>query len=265
MAKWIAKLSKVAVLASLATGCATHYTTPAGGVSLAGIDDGDLREYYARQPASAFPANVAVVRVQDDGYVSHTSRGYGSGRYSVVTTRDVESDADFEKLAGLPMVAGVAPVGRLLMPRSTSTLRDLRTPAAQLRADLLLVYSIDTVFEVDGTPLGPLSLISLGFLPNKEAHVTATVAGALVDVRTGFVYGTTEASATERQRGSMWSTDNAVDSARLDAEREAFGLFVGEFERLWKSVVEVHARTGPREPGLRPAPGVPYETTAGPP
>ena len=232
------------------TGCATNYVTPASGVSLAEIADDDLRAYYERQPASPFPANIAIVRVQDSGYVTNTGLGYGHGRYTIMTTRDIETDEAFEKIAQLPLVDGVAPIGRLLLSPNASTIKDLRAPAAKLRADLLLVYSVDTSFSVEGKSLGPLSAISLGFIRNKKAHVTATVAGVLVDVRTGFVYGTTEATATEEQRASIWSTEIAIDSSRLRAETAAFDCFVAEFQRLWKGVVDVHAATIPHATSL---------------
>lgn len=235
----------VAMLALCAgvSGCATNYFTPGSGVSFADIAESDLQNYYDVQPAAAFPANIAIVRVQDSGYVTRTARGHGHGRFTTITTRDVEDDADLEKIVGLPLVRSVAPVGRILLPSNASTIRDLRIPAAKLRADLLLVYSIDTAFSVEGKSLGPLSLISLGLIPNKKAHVTATVAGMLVDVRTGFVYGTTESTAREEQRATIWSTELAIDTSRIRAEETAFNTFVSEFGQLWKNVVDTHAAT----------------------
>ena len=229
----------IAVL-SLASGCSTYYRTPAGGVSFQEIDDVDIRALFEREPTSPFPANLAVVRVQDSGYLSHTNQGYGHGRYTVITTRDIEAEDDFARISELPMVTDVAPLGRFLLPANARTIKDLRIPAAKLRADLLLVYSVDTTFTVDGTPLGPLTMISLGLIPNKKAHVTATVAGALVDVRTGFVYGTTEATSIERQRATVWSTGTVIDRARMQAEAQAFESFVDGFEAVWSDVIEAH-------------------------
>lgn len=237
-----ARIVLIGLIVLLSTGCAT-YVTPAAGVSMAEISDRDLRDYYEVEPAAAFPANIAVVRVQDAGYRSRTNHGYGHGRYTIVTTRDIETDEAFERIVKLPMVGGVAPLGRLLLPSNASTIRDLRAPAAKLRADLLLIYSVDTDFSVEGRSLGPLSAISLGFIRNKKANVTATVAGALVDVRTGFIYGLSEASASEQQKASVWSTEMAIDTARLRAEKAAFRDFMSEFETLWKGVVDSHAAT----------------------
>ena len=57
-------LIAIACLALLGA-CATHYTTPAGGVSLASISekDEDIAEAYKREPAITFPARLAVARV----------------------------------------------------------------------------------------------------------------------------------------------------------------------------------------------------------
>ena len=83
-------------------------------------------------------------------------------------------------------------------------------------------------------------MLSLGLIPNKKAHVTATVAGVLLDVRTGYIYGTTEATSTQEQRATIWSTDVAIETARLKAEKEAFDGFVDDFERLWPGVVNMY-------------------------
>ena len=139
-------------------GCATRYVTPAAGISLADAaneslfappaaggsstnvapkavrTDSDLKALYGRQPASPFPANIALVRVQDSGYVTVTNQGYGHGRYSVVTARDIETDEAYETFDGLPLVSDVAPIGRILLPPNINSLRDLRVPAARLRA-----------------------------------------------------------------------------------------------------------------------------------
>lgn len=228
----------------LCGGCGQHYVTPGGGVSMLEITDSDLVGYYETAPVAPFPANIAVVRVQDSGYRSRSHHGHGSGRYTIVTARDIEANDAFERLQDLSNVQGVAPIGRMLVPVNANSIKDLRVPAAKLHADMVLVYTVDTSFSVDGKPLGPLSLISLGLIPNKKAHVTATVAGMLVDVRSGYIYGTTESTDIQEQRATIWSTELAIDTARLTAERNAFEGFVGEFEELWAGVVDAYAVAG---------------------
>ena len=244
----------LAMLPALAlSGCAT-YVTPGGGISLAGIDDASIEEAYARQPASGFPANIAMIRVQDAGYRTPTSLGLRVGTWSVVTTRDIESEEAIERIAALPLVDGVAPVGRLLLPRDVNGLKDLRRSAAQLRADMLLIYSVDTLYTVEGQTFGPLTAISLGMLPNRKAHVTSTVPGLLIDVRTGFIYGSSEATAKEEQRSGAWTTSAAADEARLRSERQAFEDFVDEFALLWSGVAATHAGRPAALPTTPPRP-----------
>jgi hypothetical protein len=231
-----------ALPALLLAGCAT-YQTPGAGVSLGEFShgDADIGEVMKREPAAAFPAHLAIARVEAPGYSTRGASCYGRGRLCLVTAREVETEQDFERIAGLPEVAGAAPMGRMLLPTQIDSMKELRLAAAGLRADLLLVYSIDTRFHIDSTDIGPLAIVSLGFLPNKKAHVTATASAVLLDVRSGFVYGVAESSAAQEQRTTVWSSTAAIETSRLKAEREAFQGLLGEYQKLWRGVVREHA------------------------
>lgn len=221
-------------------GACSTYTTPGAGAPLGAIADADVSEAMSRRPAVVFPARMAVVRVAAAGYQSRSNGGVGTGAFSVVTTRDIETDDSFARLGRLPRVAAVAPVSRLLVPAHLSDVGDLRAAAAQLQADVVLVYTIDTRFRTEAGDLGPLQTIALGFLPSRRAIVTATCAFMIVDVRTGFIYGTGETTATEDQRTNVWGTENAIEEARLRAERQAFEDGLGEIETLWGSILTQH-------------------------
>jgi hypothetical protein len=201
------------------------------------------------RPAAPFPARIAVVRAQASGYRSESARCFGTGLFCVVTTRDIEPEEALDRLSRLPQVTGVARVTRLLLPPTLESTRELRRVAATLHTDLLLVYSVDTGFTVEHTEIGPLAVISLGFLPNKTARVSSTASAALFDVRTGFLYGVAEATASEHQRTTAWSTVAAIDNARRKAEAEAFGKLIGEIEGLWSDVLRAHASPRPSAAG----------------
>jgi hypothetical protein len=95
------------------------------------------------------------------------------------------------------------------------------------------MYTLDTSFRTDTSRIGPLQLVGLGFFPTKKAVVTSTCSVALIDTRTGYVYGVAESSANEDQRSGVWNQQDAIDKARMRAERQAFVGAVGEVEKLW--------------------------------
>jgi hypothetical protein len=208
--------------------------------------DGSIAARLDRQPLAAFPTRIAVVRVQGAGYRSHTARGYGEGCFTVVTNRDVESDDAVDRMSELPMIAGIAPINRLMLPERLDSEESLRGAAANVQADMLLLYTFDTQFETD-KKVAPLGLISLGMFPDRVARVTSTASAALVDTRNGYVYGVAEATGKDDQLTNAWNNRDAIDTSRRDAEREAFNALVGEFETMWSGVVR---RFGP--PSLKP-------------
>lgn len=241
---WIAPT--LVALPLLLSGCAS-YTTPARGVSMDSLAaaDGDIRERMLRKPAAEFPAHIVLAHVQESGYRSYRHDGYGSGRFSVVTGRDVEQQETLRRLEGLPMVAAIGPLNRLVLPPNLRSDKDLRLAGASLKADMLLAYTFDTIYRIDGTDIGPLGLITLGFLPVDEAVVTSTASAALFDVRTGYVYGLAEATARETRLASAWSSRDAADRARVEAESKAFADLMTQIEAMWKQVVEQYAAAKP--------------------
>ena len=226
------------VASVLFSGCAASYVTPGGGVNLRAIDDYSIRERFETKSAAVFPAQLIIVRVQEPGYYSHSTKAYGTGNYSIVTTRDVEKDEHFEKLASLPNVAGLGTLNRLLLPDNLDSVKDLRKGAASLHADLLLLYTFDTSFRVKDRNFGPFQVISLGFLPNKKAYVTTTASAVLYGVRTGHVYGMAESSHTTSVIANTWSTGNAVDTTRIETEGKAFEKLVDEFATTWSEILK---------------------------
>jgi hypothetical protein len=228
-----------------AAGCAS-YATPGRGADLRMIGAGDtaIGAALSRKPLATFPTAIAVARLQSTGYHSQTAESFGTGRFSIVTTRDVEKPEQIERLARLPMVLGIAPMNRLLLPPNLDSEVDLRNAAAQLHADLLLMYTLDTQFYVNDMS-SAVTLISLGFAPIQNARVVTTASALLVDTRNGYVYGLAEATVTKNHLTSAWDSDHAVDATRVRTETEAFEKLVGEFEKTWAGVLMQYAGTRP--------------------
>lgn len=221
-------------------GCAS-YTTPGGSVQPSELADADINELMSIEPAASFPANISVARIQASGYHSYTSSSFGTGRYSVVTTREVETEEDFDRLSNLPEVAGLAPLNRILLPANLDSIKSLRLASARLKADILLIYTFDTSFHAGEQKFAPLNVISLGFLKNKEVTVTTTVSAAFFDVRTEYLFGLAEATVKESKGASIWSTLDAVDDLRVTTEKAAFQKLLPEIEKTWAGIISQNA------------------------
>jgi hypothetical protein len=198
--------------------------------------DSTMQEKFDRKPLARFPAAIAVARVQAPGYESRTAGSFGRGAYSVVTTRDVEKPQHLAKLAKLDGVGEVGPISRVLIPGELKSDQELREAAAAMRADMLLIYTLDTNYYVRDMAL-PVSVITLGLSPNQQARVTTTASAVLMDTRNGYIYGLAEASDSYNRLASAWTSGDAVDAARIKTESAAFGKLIDELENTWKNVV----------------------------
>ena len=199
--------------------------------------DGSVVEVINKRPLANLPTAIAVVRAQAPGYRSLTSDGWGTGAYCVVTSRDIDQmDEVLGALAKLPMIEGLAPLNRLLLPSEFHSDLELRQAAAALHADMLLIYTLDTTFEVEDV-VAPLTVVTLGLSPNEVAHVSCTASAVIMDTRNGYVYGIAEATDRQQQLASAWTSQAAVDQTRRRVESQAFKKLGENLEITWMGVV----------------------------
>jgi hypothetical protein len=224
-------------------GCAS-YVTPGGPARLDQINRADIAEAASRRPTVTFPARVGVVRIQANEYRSYSNEGYGRGQFTAVTTQELLTDEQMEAVSKWPSLSAVIPITRLTIPSRLDSIDDLRVAGAKIQADILLVYTIDTSFRIQGKGYGPLSAISLGIIPDRDAYITATASAILVDVRSGFVYGGAEATAKKSGLTNVWESSGTVDRKRVQAEEEAFGQLVEQISRTWTGVIKQYSAAG---------------------
>ena len=115
--------------------------------------------------------------------------------------------------------------------------KELREAAARVHADLILIYTFDTAFY-DTDVARPLTVITLGLSPTRKLGVSTTASALLIDTRTGYIYGTYEATKKADTMASSWNTSDSADRVRRDNEHEALGLLVGQVEKTWPKMVE---------------------------
>jgi hypothetical protein len=227
----------------LSLGCDGTYATPGRGADLKALanvellTDTSINATLAKKPLATLPCGIAAVRIQAPGYNAGLGGAYGEGNYCVITTRDVESETAMNGISTLPMVSGVAPVNRLLLPTKLNSDLELRQAAAALHADMLLIYTIDSTFQVEDH-LAPLTVVTLGLSPDMTAQIVTTASAVLMDTRNGYVYGFAEATEHGIQLTNGWMTQEAVGDARKRTEAKAFESLVKNLKVTWIGVVK---------------------------
>jgi hypothetical protein len=151
--------------------------------------------------------------------------------------KEVEEDADTERIARLPQVGGLISISTLLLPQSLKSDLELREAAARLKADMVLLYTFDTSFH-DNDASVALNVITLGLSPTRRVFVRVAASALLMDTRTGFIYAALESNEKREVTTNAWESRETADRARRDAERTAFKGLVSEFEKHWPQIVE---------------------------
>ena len=240
------------IAACVLTGCNSHVVTPAGA---------DMRTFglvesaYTRKtqttdaiaqalelkPLARFPATIAVVRVQSAA--KHSSAGgvsYGRGAYRVILTPTVEKQEHHDALAGLPMVNGVVRLNRLVLGENLSSDKQLRTAAARLRADLLLVYTINTEWTIDNDA-EPLDAITFGLSRYKNIRVTSTATALLLGTHNGYIYASSEVMRDKEYKDNAWRNASQIEEAQEELEQQAYDGLVESLVQSWPQLVKAYA------------------------
>lgn len=230
------------LLALWLAGCST-YIPPGARADLQVFAPTNIQAGFAAKPSNPFPAAIAVVRVQapeyGNYYINRHGGRYGAGRYSIITAREVEDQAQFDRILALPRVAGLVPLNRLLLNGHLEDDRQVREAAARLQAGLVFLYTFETQFyDIDAAK--PLSVITLGLSPTRRITATTTASGLLLDTRTGYIYSAYEVTETEATLSSSWSSGDTADECRRTTERRAFVKLVDEFVASWPTLLQRH-------------------------
>lgn len=233
-------------IAFLISGCAT-YIPPGAKADLQTFAPPDIQAGFAAKPTNPFPASIAIVRVQAPTYTNHylQQRGgsYGSGRYSVILTKEADEDVQLERITKLRKVAGLVSINRMLLPERLEGDKEIRGAASRLQADLLFLYTFDTSF-FDTDKAKPLSVITLGLSPTRKISAVTTCSALLIDTRTGYIYSAYEVTERAETFSTSWGSRDTADEARRNNEREAFKKLIDEFAVSWPKLLERHGKKG---------------------
>jgi hypothetical protein len=234
--KLTATLPFALAVVSLFSGCASYVNSPKARAAVAGkrqaFSHALISRAYNAKPTMRFPAVVAVAP---------------QGEESLRHLRALDALGKLETLKVLPDVKGLPMVSGLLSNQAdhadsanVSDLR-LREAAARMHADAVLLISVETN-ATDGEVFAPLTTATLGLFPNNRYEIISTGLAALVDTRTGYVYGTLEQSAAKSGVVMVAGSDSALDRRKQQAQRQAVEKLLREFPAFWRGVVSAHRK-----------------------
>lgn len=216
-------------------GCAS-YATPGGPAPLSALNPGEASAAPAFPPVVNHPVQVTLVRVQAADYAALSAERIGNGGFSVVVPAE-RAARPLKAVAQWPWVEKAEALKPALLPERLNTLDDLRLAAAKNLADLLVVYTVDTQFEIDGRALAPLADLSTGKAPDGSAAIRSGAVAVLIDVRSGYRYGQVEASARTDDLSGAWLTAGALDRKRMDTEQQAVDALLQAAGAMWRQAV----------------------------
>jgi len=246
----------VVLVVALLGGCYSPYLTPyepatlhpflstggigSGAEGMSGADttsQNAIAAALAVRPEARFPANLALARIQ--GVVRQSSET-SAPAYVVESASSGEETIDVDRMRNLPGVSGFAMINSLLVGANEVTPEDLRKAAARIHADMLLLYT----FSMDSTirdVLPPLSFVTLGIAPTQSQDVVLTASAVLIDVRSGFVYGTLQVMEDGSTLSNAWNTWEAKKRRGAKLEKAALDKMLDEFALMWPEIVRTYS------------------------
>ena len=241
------------VLASLAAmGCATHRqmrAPPALSRSAlladqpdeakrleAAMTDRDIARLLDARITARLPTKMAVA-----GLLASCGSIYGM---KTISARELEG---WERAAaGLGPILGIQPVAVLATGKDHVSLHDLRTSAARMGCELLLVYveSESTVDNFNDAAVLYWTLIGIWLVPGNVFEHRTVVQGILLDTRTGAILGTATGDAHLKRLTPL----AFVSIQRDKLSREAPAQAMDDFQKAGKTLLEDVARTAAKPP-----------------
>lgn len=214
-------------------GCAS-YPAPGGPARLDALSPNNPSE--SEQAASRFPARIAIARVQSADYQSFSARGHGKGAFTVVDAQELLSAEQIQHFSAWPSASEPVVIAVPEPSERFESIKALRMAAAIRQADVLLSYTVDTAFEINGRKFSPASKIPLDLGAKADAAIAVAASAVFIDVRSGFVYGLVEASAQAADLAAAWASPAAIDQKRLSIERQAIAQLLLKAEATWADI-----------------------------
>jgi len=141
------------------------------------------------------------------------------------TLLSAEALKEWEKaFEQIPHITGVQPISLLLLQGKTATLQGLRSAAAQMKCELLLVYQVSSSAIDNYNDAAALywTFVGLWLVPGNVYEHRTVYQGVLLDTRTGVVLGS--ATGDCHLKRACPAAYGQVQEGKLAQEAAAKGL-----------------------------------------
>lgn len=228
-------------------GCASHFSMvpPTADLARTGLindpaqvsrlekamTDGDIAKLLDVNVRAKLPTGVAVAKI----------KSRCSGYQPYLETIDAEELQEWEKaIGGQAHISGVSPVTSLTMAGHGVTLHTLRTAAARMNCELLLVYLQDdsSVNNFNDAAVLYWTLIGLWTVPGNVIEHKTVMQAVLVDCRTGIILGTATGDAHQKRQCPAAFADIRQTELADEVPAEALADLQKGVGKLLKRVVE---------------------------
>ena len=157
--------------------------------------DQDIRDIAAVEPDLKFPARIGIAYIEQ-GSLKTLPPDHGEAWHPVTERVDGQLG---EIVPISPLIAQMVSTGPASYETRVSHLiNSIRRGAARQHVDYVLIYEIS---EASGRQsnclrLADWSVLGLFIIPSRDVDVVASGSAILIDVRTGYPYGTASGVAT---------------------------------------------------------------------
>jgi hypothetical protein len=201
------------------------------------LTDKDIADLLDADIRAKLPTKLAIAAVTE--FYGSWHQGY---RYDAVEcggpgTINAEELQRWENLVGgVPRIEGVQPISPLSMGGDKVTLHGLRTAAARMNCELLLVYYVSSSAVDNYNDAAALywTFVGLWLAPGNTYEHRTVIQGIIVDCRTGAILGT--ATGDSHLTGICPAAYGEVQRAKL--AKESFEKAKDDFLKGCKPVLK---------------------------
>lgn len=219
------------------TACTPYIQTTSGAdyilASGPGMIDADIAEIAAVEPNLKFPARIGVARIVN-GHLTLPPQAEVDLFLSINGPN--ANYGDFVSISPLIMalVSDTSQSRPRLGSGSAAIIRNLRRAAARQHLDYVIVYELGARSRTQNTPLALADITLLGgmLLPTRDIKVMGLGTAALIDVRNGYPYGTTQVTADLSGFARTFQSNRRSQELRAQATAQVAAALIPEIDEM---------------------------------